>query len=80
MSLLEHNTTRKRWMNELFSKPEPEFDASNNKEYKVEAIIDSAVYTKEAERNLLGLYYLVSWKSYSEEENTWKPSSTIIHL
>ena len=47
-------------MNELFLESEPEFDAGNNKEYKVEAIIDSAVYTKEAEGSLLGLYYLVS--------------------
>ncbi len=27
-----------------------------------------------------GLYYLVSWKGYSEKENTWKPSSAVIHL
>ena len=67
-------------MNELFLESEPEFDAGNNKEYKVEAIIDSTVYAKEAERYLLGLYYLVSWKSYLEEENTWESSSTVMHL
>ena len=59
MSLLEQNTTRKEQMNKLFPKPEPEFDAGNNKEYKVEIIINSAVYAKEAEKHLLNLYYLV---------------------
>ena len=47
-------------MNELFSGPKPEFGIGNNKEYKVEAIIDSVVYAKEAEGHLPGLYYLVS--------------------
>ena len=60
MSLLEQDIIRKGRMNELFPEPEPEFDAGNNKEYEVEAIMDSAVYAKEAERHLLGLYYLVS--------------------
>ena len=32
-------------MNELFLKPELEFNAGNNKEYKVKTIRDSAVYT-----------------------------------
>ena len=52
--------TKKKWINELFSEPEPEFDAGDNKEYKIKAIIDSAFYAKEVERHLLGLYYLVS--------------------
>ena len=60
MSLLEQDSTRKGRMNELFPKPELKLDASNNKEYKVEAIIDSAIYVKEAKRHLLSLYYLVS--------------------
>ena len=57
-------------MNELFPEPELEFDASDNKEYEVEAIIDSAVYAKEIEGHLPVLYYLVSWKGYPKEENT----------
>ena len=60
MSLLKKDTIRKRRINELFIKPEPKFDAGNNKKYKVKAIKDSAVYTKEKEGHLLGLYYLVS--------------------
>ena len=67
-------------MNELFLEPEPEFDVGNNKEYKIEAIIDSVVYTKEAKEHLSGLYYLVSWKGYSEEESTWEPFSIVMHL
>ena len=67
-------------MNELFPEPELEFDASNNKEYKVEAIIDSIVYAKKAEEHLLGLYYLVFWKGYPEEKSIWEPSSVVMHL
>ena len=59
VSLLEQNTTKKGRMNELFPKPEPKFDTDDNKKYKVEAIIDSDVYAKEAEGHLPGLYYLV---------------------
>ena len=53
-----------------------EFDADNNNsgEYKVEAIWDSAVYKRESKDHLPGLYYLVSWKRYPEEENTWEPT------
>ena len=50
-----------------------EFDVSDNEsgEYEVKVIWDSAVYAKESESGYLpGLYYLVSWKGYSEEENT----------
>ena len=47
-----------------------EFEASNNKEYKIEGIQESAVYAMESARQLPGLYYLVLWKSYPEKENT----------
>lgn len=44
---------------------------SNGKEYEVEAICNNRVYAKESDTSyLLGLYYLVSYKGYSEEENT----------
>ena len=55
-----------------------EFEAGNDKEYKVDGIQDTAIYAKESViRQLPGLYYLVSWKSYPEEENTWEPASLI---
>ena len=47
----------------------PEFEPDDDKEYKVEAIQDSAVKAKEVDRYLPGLYYLVAWKGYLEEEN-----------
>ena len=50
-----------------------ELDAGDDEsgEYEVEAIRDNAVYARESESgHLLGLYYLVSWKGYLEEENT----------
>ena len=53
----------------------------NDKKYKVEAIRDSVVYVKESESDHLpGFYYLVSWKGYPEEENTWEPASMIQHF
>ena len=36
-----------------------EFDEGKNKQYKVEAIQDSAVYTKKVDGHLPRLYYLV---------------------
>ena len=62
MSLLEQGTIRKKQINELFPKPKPKFNTGENKEYEIEAIIESAVYAKEEEGHLPGLYYLVSWK------------------
>ena len=48
-----------------------ELDAGKDSgKYKVEAICDNAVYARESAGHLLGLYYLVSWKGYPEEENT----------
>ena len=78
--MLEQDTIKKGRINELFPEPEPEFDAGDNKEYKVEAIIDSAVYANKAEGHLPGLYYLVSWKGYPEDKSTWEPFFTVMHL
>ena len=77
VSLLEQDTTRK---GREFSVPEFELEPGDDKEYEVEAIRDSAVYAKEADGYLPGLYYLVAWKGYPEEEGTWEPSSAVMHL
>ena len=78
MSLLEQDTTRKGWVDENVT----EFEAgSNNEEYEVEGIWDSAVYAKESTTgHLPGLYYLVSWKGYPKEENTWEPALEVQYL
>ena len=55
MSLLEQDTTRKRREFSVL-----EFEPGNDKEYEVEAIRDSAVYAKEADGHLPGLYYLIA--------------------
>ena len=69
VSLLEQDTTKKERMHE--EKAEKLDTGDNSGEYEVEAIRDSAVYATESESgHLLGLYYLVSWKGYPEEENT----------
>ena len=56
VSLLEQNTTKKRRMNKFPAK----FEMGKDKKYKVKAIRDSAVYAKETDRYLPGLYYLVA--------------------
>ena len=59
-----------------------EFDAGDNSgKYKVKAIWDGAVYARESKSGYLSdLYYLVSWKRYPKEENTWEPASAVQHL
>ena len=53
MLLLEQDITKKEWVEKV-----PELDAGSNdsKEYKVEAIWDSAVYANKLEGHLPGLY------------------------
>ncbi len=83
MSLLEQDTTRKERVDKALPEPEKdlEFEAGGNKEYKVETIIDSAVYGQQANSNQIpSFYYLVLCKGYPEEENTWEPSLVVIHL
>lgn len=84
-SLLEQDTTWKVWVDETtagleFQGTDGNGNRDNNGEYEVEAIRDSAVYAKESGGHLPGIYYLVSWKGYPEEENTWEPASAIQHL
>ena len=37
----------------------PEFEVDNEKKYKIQAIEKSAVYAREADKDLPGLYYLI---------------------
>lgn len=56
MSLLEQDTIRKeRVNNTALSEPKKEFKTKNNKEYKVEVIIDSVVYIKETNNQMSDL-------------------------
>ncbi len=48
MSLLEQDTMRKEQANKTLPGPEREFEARDNKEYKVQVIIDSTIYSKKA--------------------------------
>ena len=58
MSLLEHDTIRKRRVDETTTPLELKA-GDNSEEYKVKAIQNSAVYARELEGHLSGLYYLV---------------------
>ena len=79
VSLLKQDTTKKGRVNDTQLNFEFEAD-DNDKEYEIDGIRDSAVYAKESAGQLPGLYYLVSWKGYPEEENIWEPASAIQHL
>ena len=68
VSLLEQNIMKKGRVNDM--QLNFEFEAGNGVEYEVDGIWDSAVYAKESAEQLPGLYYLVLWKGYPEEENT----------
>ena len=78
VSLPEEDTTKKEQVDENVT----EFETgSNDKKYKMERICDSAVYAKKlATGHLLGLYYLVLWKNYPKEENTWEPALAVQYL
>ena len=77
MLLLEQDTTRKERIEKV-----SELDVGgNSKEYEVETMRDSVVYTMELESiHLPRFYYLVAWKGYPEEKNTWERVSAVQHL
>ena len=68
MLLLEQDNIRKERVDD---ENVAELDVGNkSEEYEMETIRDSIIYAKEVDGQLLGLYYLVAWKGYPEEENT----------
>ena len=74
--LLEQDTTRKVWVKKI-----PELDVGeDSNEYKVEAIWDNAVYARKWKGHLLKLYYLIAWKGYPKEKNTWESVSAVQHV
>ncbi len=66
--------------NNTLPEPEMEFQTRDNKKYKVELIINSAIYGKETKNQLLGLYYLLLLKSYPKEKSTWELLATVMYL
>ena len=81
MSLLEQDTIRKEQIDDDENNAVERDAGDKIREYKVEAIWDSAVYAIELELgHLPGLYYLVLWKGYLEEENICKRASAVQHL
>ena len=75
VSLLEQDTTKKERVDKTTYL---EFKVGNNEEYEVKIIQDSAVYAIELEAgHLPGLYYLVNWKGYPEEESTWEQALAV---
>lgn len=56
------------------------FEAGNEEEYKVEKIQNSAIYVKKSTIGRLpSFYYLIFWKDYPNEKNTWGPISVVYH-
>ena len=80
MSLLKKDIKRKRQIDKKTTE-QLEFKAGgNNEKYEMGDICDSAVYARELEvGHLLGLYYLVTWKGYLEDESTWEFASAVQH-
>lgn len=70
--LLEQNIIRKDQVNKLGNdllEPKKEVEVGDNKEYEVEAVIDSVVYSQETNDQMPGFYSFISWKGYPKVEN-----------
>ena len=79
VSLREYDTTREDRVDKQVT--ELELEAGDSKEYKLEAIRDSAVYASKWELGQLpSLYYLIVWKGYLMEKNIWEPLLVVHYL
>lgn len=55
-----------------------EVEGNNSNKYEIEKIQDSTVYARKLKgHHLLGFDYLVSWKCYFKEKNTWDLMSMV---
>lgn len=82
MLLLEQNIIGKSYIikgNKLLEL-EQNLDTRNNKEYEIKTICNSKIYAKKALNQLLKLYYLVFWKSFLKDKNTWRPILALVHF
>lgn len=81
MSLLEEDTIKKKQENKnnkLVLKSR--FKISRNKKYKLEVIWDNLINTHEKKSQLPGLYYLISWKSYTKAKSIWEYVLAVMYL
>ena len=84
MLLLEQDTIRKEQVDNkalLELEKNWKFKTGGDQEYKAKAIIDNAIYKQQANNNqILGFYYLILWKCYPEEKNTWELLLAVIQF
>ena len=66
--MLKHDTKKKGQVNNILSESEKKFKTKDNKEYEVKTIINSVIYGKEANNQMLSFYYLVLLKKLSCEK------------
>lgn len=59
-------------VNALKPMPPPPIEVEGEEEYEVEAILDSRLFRRQFQ-------YLVWWKGYGTEHNSWEPSKNITH-
>ncbi len=70
VSLLERDVTRREAVDQKIA-DQLEFEEGEKPEQKVDSIIDSIVFAKEAiDGRPLGLYYLIHWKKKTNAEDT----------
>lgn len=69
MTLLKQETTKKRPMDKKIKEINFHTGNSLGKEYKLDAISDSAIYAKKLAGHLPVLYYLIFCKDYLNKNN-----------